>query len=444
MRIPKTIFWVTVTGWVARLSSIIVNIVIIPIIIGFLGENMFAVFSIMLSLMIWFNLFDFGIGNSLHNYIVESKNSKGYLASAYILIFFVALFGIVLIFIFSRYLGDFLLGKMDFLSEILRNDLILIVCLLLLMNSLVQIASKILFAQRKGYIPNTLQILANTIVLSIFFLISKNTFSGDIFIFTIAYLAPAPTLLFSVMIVIGIKQKLWLEKIKIQNIVTLFQRSKKFWFYALLATITFNIDYIILSQFVLPQEIAIYSIIYKISIIVISISTIMLQAIWPHTIEWITKNEWNNLISVVYKYFSIGFFSIFCFVMVLLFFKGHIFSFLAPNTQMALKNTTIFLFAIYLIIRLWTDVFTVIVLSINDINNLIYWACFQSILSLSMQITFVRIWGVNGILVGLILSSVLTVSWALPIRLIKIKNIGYKKITKNHMAVLPIKIKPSH
>ena len=106
-----------------------------------------------------------------------------------------------------------------------------------------------------------------------------------------------------------------------------------------------------------------------------------------------------------------------------------------------IEFSTIVLFTIYLIVRVWTDFFTVLVQAINDINNLIFLACFQAIASIALQIVLAQIWGVNGILVGLILSSILTVSWALPLRIKKIKSVGYNNITKNQMAVLPIIIR---
>jgi O-antigen/teichoic acid export membrane protein len=439
------ILWVTVSGWGARLSSIITNLVVIPLLITLLGTSEYAVLSILLSLMVWFNLFDFGIGNSLHNYMVEEnirdKDSANYMASAYVLIAIVLLLGTLLICLFGEYLGELLFWRMDFLPEKTRSRLVVIVCILLLYNSLGQIANRILFAQGRGYIPNILQIASNVFVLSIFYVISFSSFRGDIIKYAIIYLAPIPVLLLITLVIIGLKNNLWHSGLNRHAMMALFQRSRKFWLYTVLATIICNIDYIILSQTVSIDSIVAYSIIYKISVTVISISTSMLHAVWPFAIEWIMKNDWPKLINIINKYMSIGFFTILCFFAVLTLFQKQVFLLLAPGANLMIEFSTIVLFTIYLIVRVWTDFFTVLVQAINDINNLIFLACFQAIASIALQIVLAQIWGVNGILVGLILSSILTVSWALPLRIKKIKSVGYNNITKNQMAVLPIIIR---
>jgi O-antigen/teichoic acid export membrane protein len=439
------IFWVMVSGWGARLSSIITNIVVIPLLISLLGTSEYAVLSILLSLMVWFNLFDFGIGNSLHNYMVEGnisdKDSAHYMASAYVLITIVLLLGTLLICLFGEYLGELLFSRMYFLPDITRSRLVVIVCVLLLFNSMGQIANRILFAQGKGYIPNILQIISNVFVLIIFYVISFSSFKGDIIKYAVAYLAPIPVLLLITLVIIGFKNNLWYSGFNRHAMIALLQRSRKFWLYTLLATFICNIDYIILSQTVSIDSIAAYSIVYKISVTVISISTSMLHAIWPLAIEWITKNDWHKLTNIINKYMLIGFFSILCFFTLLTLFQRQIFLLLAPGANLMIEFSTIILFTMYLIIRVWTDIFTVLIQAINDINNLIFLACFQAIASIILQIVLAQIWGVNGILVGLILSSILTVSWALPLRLKKIKSIGYKNITKGQMTVLPIIIK---
>ena len=65
-------------------------------------------------------------------------------------------------------------------------------------------------------------------------------------------------------------------------------------------------------------------------------------------------------------------------------------------------------------IRLWTDIFALILQSMNNLKALIYWAIVQASVGLILQLILVPIYGIYGTVIALTLSWVLTVAWALP------------------------------
>ena len=75
-----------------KVLAIGASFLIIPIMIKFLGNEQYGIWSTLLSIISWIVLFDIGIGNSLRNKISEAlvkndkKKARDYISTAYVLI----------------------------------------------------------------------------------------------------------------------------------------------------------------------------------------------------------------------------------------------------------------------------------------------------------------------------------------------------------------------
>jgi O-antigen/teichoic acid export membrane protein len=81
---------------VYRAVAMAASFITIPLMIGYLGQEQFGVWSTLLTVMSWIIFFDLGIGNGLRNKVAESlaKNERyeagSYIASGYTLIGLIA------------------------------------------------------------------------------------------------------------------------------------------------------------------------------------------------------------------------------------------------------------------------------------------------------------------------------------------------------------------
>ena len=66
------------------------------------------------------------------------------------------------------------------------------------------------------------------------------------------------------------------------------------------------------------------------------------------------------------------------------------------------------------VIRLWTDIFAVIIQSISKLKPLIYWSSVQAGCGLILQLLLVPLYGIYGTVIAMTTSWVITVSWVLP------------------------------
>lgn len=65
--------WVALSNWFSRVGSVAAQLVCLPLLTTLLTPKEFAAYAIAVSLMTWYQLSDFGFGNSTQNHIAEAR-----------------------------------------------------------------------------------------------------------------------------------------------------------------------------------------------------------------------------------------------------------------------------------------------------------------------------------------------------------------------------------
>lgn len=166
MRVPTHII-VAASAWGSRLVSIFIQFYSIKILLDLLGTEGYAVFTVIGSLVGWFLLADFGLGNSLQNQISYRRaNHQEYqdlVLSAVIAIIPIFILFIILILTLSPYISEFLLGGFDFLNNNQRSNIFKAASFIFLTTSIGNLAYKIWFSEHKGWISNIIPALSSIV-----------------------------------------------------------------------------------------------------------------------------------------------------------------------------------------------------------------------------------------------------------------------------------------
>ena len=165
------------SNWLSRLISIGIQLVSIPMLTTKLGQEGFAAYALIISLLAWYGLTDMGMGKSLQNFIGECRAKKedfaSYIAvSAAFLFFLISIFILVLLTL-SAEIGDFLLSRFEFISPDEAKTIILISGILLLGYMLGLVTTQALYALGYGVYANLLTIICNSAFLVLLFLINQ-------------------------------------------------------------------------------------------------------------------------------------------------------------------------------------------------------------------------------------------------------------------------------
>lgn len=411
---------VAASSWLSRLLTAAVSLVSIRILLDTLGVEHYAVYAVLMGAVSWFMLADIGTGQSLQNYISEARATKqGYahyiLATAAITLAVVIL-GVAVVVILGGWPATRLLSQFEFLTEKDKYRSFVSVAVLVILTAGGSLVYRIWYAEHKGYLANVAAALAAVASLGGIYYVSQLDVENKLLWCLIAANAPMAVLPVSSLLVrVWKTTKVSAESAR-ESAKKILHRGSKFWLFNIAAAAVLQIDYIVLSQFVPADQIVVYSIGAKIFTIAGFMFSAVLQAFWPVCAEAVIQGDWERIRSFTRKYLLFGMAFIVMFTACLALFRTPIASLFSSHGLVSIPTPFIISLGIMYLIRVWTDVFAVILQSMNDIKMLLIWAVMQAAIGLGLQILLVPRFGIYGTVTALCLSWLLTVSWLLPKR----------------------------
>lgn len=418
-RIPRHMV-VAGSAWASRIVTTLVSLYSVRLLTEGLGVQHYAIYTLLVGLTAWFMLADMGMSVSLQNYISEAR-AKQHSYDEYIAVscFFVGLIGmsfIGLYYVLGSMFGTALLNKFGFLSAAEKSSDFITTATISVGICFGSLVYRIWYAEQKGYWANFLPAVAALAGLASIFLISKSDLSNKLLWYLIGgniwFAAfPVGALVLKLVRIVDIQ-----AMIQRDVFIALFKRAWHFWLFTVVAVTVLQVDYIILSQFVKPKEIVIYSITMKLFTLVGFLYGSVLQAFWPTCAEWAVGKEWAKIQSFVVKYVLFAMTCVAAFTGIAILFRVQLLRFFMPSGGIALPATFIALVGVSFLARAWTDVFAIVLQSMNDMRVLLFWAVIQAAINLTLQFLLAPKFGIYGVVLGLMASFLLTVTWALPKR----------------------------
>ncbi|CNE67096.1 LPS side chain defect: putative O-antigen transferase [Yersinia nurmii] len=386
-----------------------------------MGENGYAAFTLLAGLVAWGALADFGIGYSLQNFISEQRANKkqynDYILTSACLISIGILVLASILWPITKFLAPVYLQGFDNNTIYDKHLLLYITLCIFIFTSFGGVLYKILFAEQRGWIANVITALASLLGLILIVIFSKYSASSSIYLAIIMFFGPAaliPVTIFISRIIKTFRAEAT-DDFDHDLVKIILKRSSGFLFFAFLATIVLQADYIVMSQKLVASDIIVYTVLIKIFGLILFVYSALLQALWPVCAEYRVQNKWSELNLIVNKYIMLGaIFIVICSVGFYLF-KTQIIGLISKKINPNIDVTTIALFGVYFLLRIWTDTYAMLLQSMNYLRPLWYLVPVQAILSLSLQWTLASVYGMKGMLTGLILSFLFTVVIFLPV-----------------------------
>lgn len=424
---------VAISSWGSRVIIGVIQLFLIRILMENIGTDGYAVIALVTGLTSWFLLADGGLGSSLQNYISEHRAQglpyRRHLVSAAILSAGLMLFVIIFLYLFSPWLSSVIFRNITFLTPYQKGRIFFSCGILLAGFAIGGVAYRIWYGEQKGYWANIVNTLATMVSLCAIWSTSRLPANERIFWSAIAYLGP------NALFAIG--SFLW----KITRLddtgpespepvyYELVGRSSRFWLLSLSAAAILSMDTIMISQFLPPGEIVIYNLTVKIFEPIYFIYNAVLLALWPVFAESFGSDTSDSVLPKARKTILIGAIFIGITVLLLAQWMPNISRILSPKAAITIPTKLILFYGAYQIIRVWTDMFGMILLSRNDL--LPFWIVtpIQALVNFLLQYFLTPRYGVFGVVAGLIGSFLLTVSWAFPLRIMRYNPAG--KQTEN-------------
>jgi O-antigen/teichoic acid export membrane protein len=409
--------YVALIGWIAKIFTVIFSLINTRMLLDIIGVQGFALYSIIFSLAGWLSLLNFAIPSALQNVIskfkIEKKDLKELFQTILFVVITIIILSIPILFIVVKVTYNTLFINYH---NILHIDYLLIMLFLLFLFGLSEIFNKVLFSLHKGYLPNTYPALISIFAFLMLYLSNKlhiNNVNIVLILFFLPYLC---------VFILSYVQSISFVKPKFNKHIfyIVLKLAKKFFLFTILAAFVLKVDYIIMSMVLKAHEIAIYNLDMRIFNLVLFMYGTILAALWPVSSELFHKKDFSLIKKNIKKNILFGIILTTVLSGIIILLKDKIFFLISGDKSLNITFLTGILTSIYIMLRIWTDSFATILQSMNEINILIYIVPVQAFISILAQYYLGLLYGLNGILIGLILSFLLTVVWVLPIKFYKI------------------------
>lgn len=402
--IKKNIF----ISFIVRGSSVAINFSVVPLTIQYVSSVQYGIWVALTSIISWFTFFDFGMGNSMRNKLVEAiafkeyDQAKKFISTTYALFAIIALSVFVAFFIINPYINwnDFLNIPPSVDENI--HLVLLIVLATFCVQFVVQLLNTVLISLQEPAKAELITLFGQ-IGLLIALLILKHFVPGNLRNLIIAFnLIPLVVMLLASFILYRSRLKSIAPSFKsidfsyTKNILNV---GIAFFLVQIGALVLFQTDNIILSKVLGPESVTKFNVTYKLYSVIIMAFSIIVTPYWSAFTDAYTKKDYQWIVASIKRLRSIWFLT--SFVIVPIFFALSKFIF-----KIWLSDTLNIHLTLSLLMAVYAICYTCLVLNcyfLNGIGKLrvqLILYLVVIITNIPLGITLGRVLGIEGVVLA--------------------------------------------
>lgn len=419
---------------VYKAAAMVASFLAIPLMIGYLGQEQFGVWSTLLTVMSWVVFFDLGIGNGLRNKVAEAlaKNEKAeaasYIASGYTLIGLIAFPLWVLVTAVSFFVPWQAVFNTQAIPETMLRMTVQIATFFIVLNFWIGLIGALLGALQKTSLVALGQLISNVMALLFVFVLAKKTDA------TISYLSLAYGIsLVSANIFLsfwfcqqhrGLRPKPSLDK---QHIRPLLSIGLKFFTIQLAVLVIFTTDKMLITQLFGPEYVTQYEVVFKLFSVISFAHTLISAPLWSAYTDAYHRGDMLWIKHMLHKQLII-FGGIGISVIVMGFLAAPVIAIWIGH-EINISNSLIVAIGVFVLVSTWNNIYAMFVNGIGDIKIQLYTAVSAMLLNIPLALFFVKYlgFGLSGIVMATIVSLLLA-AIALPIQVHRIMRRGMRVV----------------
>nr|WP_205836337.1 oligosaccharide flippase family protein [Iodobacter violacea] len=406
----------------------------IPLMIRYLGQVQFGVWSTLLTVMSWIVFFDLGVGNGLRNKVTEAlaKSDRvlaaGYISSGYTLIGIIAFFIYLLIFFASFFISWQSVFNVTSVSEHILRATIQIAALFVVFNFWLGLIAALLSAVQRTSLVSFGQLISSLLAL-LFIGILLYKAEGNISYLALSYglsLVSANLILS----VIFFKDNADFRPsflLKREHVHPLLSIGMKFFLIQLAVLVIFTTDKMLITQLFGPQYVTQYEVVFKLFSIITFFHTLISAPLWSAYTDAYHRGDmkWvkNMLKKQVYVYLAIVAAVIVAVILAQSIIKVWI------GGEFVVSLPLVITMGGFILISTWNNIFAMFLNGIEAIQVQLYTAVLAMFLNIPIALILVKYFGfgLSGVVIGTCISLSIA-SVVLPIQVLGILRGKMKKV----------------
>lgn len=387
----------------------------IPLMIHYLGQEQFGVWSTLLTIMSWIVFFDLGIGNGLRNKVAEAlaKNERAeaasYIASGYSLIGLIALVLWVLVTVASFFVPWQTIFNTQAIPEATLRLTVQIAAFFIVLNFWIGLIGALLGAVQKTSLTALGQLISNVLALMLVFVLTKTTEAS---ISNLAFVYGISLVIANVLLSLGFYQqhpelrpKFYLDK---QHVRPLFSVGLQFFTIQIAVLVIFTTDKMLITQLFGPQYVTQYDVVFKLFSVITIAHALITAPLWSAYTDAYHRSDFPWIKRMLHKQIMI-YGGIVTAVVAMVFMARPIIKlWIGPGLEVSLP--LVITLGLFVLISTWNNVYAMFINGIGQIKAQLYTAVIAMLLNIPLALLFTKYFGFG--LSGVVLATCVSLLFA--------------------------------
>ena len=404
--------------------SIIVQLLLVPITLGYLSEELYGVWITLSSIIIWISFFDIGLTLGLKNKLAEALAvgdralGKKLVSTTYATL--------ICIFIPLCILGQFIIPQIDWcnilnIPIIYKNDVVNAlkvifgcVCIQMIFNAI----SSILAAYQKVALSSIFTPIGNLISLIVIFFLTKYTQPSLInLVLSVSYIPLLVLIIGNIIYFSGQLKDVRpsFKSISFPLVRQIFSLGIGFFFLSVQYVVIFQSTNLLISYISSPIYVTQYSIAYRYLSVTLMLFGLVVNPFWPAFTDAYTKKDFNWMNRMYHKLIRFYYLSVFGLIIMLLLSPLAYKIWIGDATTIPFSMTLVV--SIYLGINTWNTFQSNLLNGIGAIKTQVVVSLFGLILYIPLAIILGKQYGAIGIVIAIsIISFIYSIVYTTMIR----------------------------
>lgn len=383
----------------------------IPIMIHYLGQEQFGVWSTLLSIMSWIVFFDLGLGNGLRNKLAESvaKNefyeASRFVSSAYSLIGLISATLFALLVIATFVIPWQSVFNTHSIAEPTLRYTVLLAAFFVFINFWISLINQVLNAVQKTSVVVFGQFVTNALSL-IFIIILKLTTVSSLMLLALVYgiSLVASNLLLSVWFYRQNRELIPGFSLDKQHIRPLVSVGIQFFIIQLAVLFIFTTDKILITQLFGPKYVTQYDVVYKLFSIITIIHALITAPLWSSYTDAYHRGDIIWIKGILRKQLLIVAIIVLVVIILSLIARPVIVMWIGRDIEVSIP--LVVSMGVFVIVSTWNNVFANLVNGIGMIFPQLITSIIAMVINVPLSIILVKHYrfGINGIVFATCLS----------------------------------------
>lgn len=385
---------------VYKAVAMVASFLAIRLMIRYLGQEQFGVWSTLLTLMSWIVFFDLGIGNGLRNKVAEAlaKNDKAeaarYIASGYSLIGLLALVLWGLVATVSFFIPWQVVFNTQAIPETTLRITVQIAVFFIVLNFWIGLIGAVLGAVQKTSLIAFGQLISNTLALALVFVLTKITIAS---ISNLAFAYGCAMVIANLLLSIWFYQrhpelrpKPYLDK---QHVNPLLSVGVQFFILQVAILIIFATDKILITQIFGPLYVTQYEIVFKFFSVITFAHTLITAPLWSAYMDAYHRSDADWMRHMLRK--QVMFFGVVVMVVFLMMALAEPIIKFWIGGELDVSFPLVVAVGMFVLVSAWNNIYSTFVNGIGRIKIHLYTAVVAMSLNIPLAILFTKYLGLG-------------------------------------------------